>query len=96
MQLMLKNDGTAGPVTWPNGDINVLAWNYYAGNKRLVMALGPDATPAQDTGAVCADGPNTSIPIEEDSYTLASTHYGWDVATNPSAVLLNGSCPNGA
>lgn len=91
-QLMFAVDGTAGPVKCANGDVNVVAWTYYArdGHARL-LSLGPFATPQQALQAMCKDASST-IPLEDEAYQLARTYYGWRFAVDPSTAYPS-SCP---
>lgn len=91
-QLIFDADGNAGPLTCTNGDINVLAWQYYAKMNSSAMSLGPDATPSQVYRALCAGVYNTSFPIQDNIYALSATYYGWHFAVNPSDEINNGSC----
>ena len=57
------------------------------------MTLGPYATPAQVQEAVCSDAKAlSSLPITEDSYSLAASYYGWRFGTDPTSALLSGGC----
>ena len=91
-QLTFGVDGNASPVRCANGDLNVVAWDYFASNNLLVMALGPYATPGQVQEALCADLHHNTIPIETSSYQIAALYYGWTFALDPSAGLPNGEC----
>jgi hypothetical protein len=95
-QLQFGADGSAGPLLCPNGDINVLAWRWYATglgantSPFTVMALGPDATPVQVGQAMCADLPRGSIPTVTDAYHLAVAYYGWSFGYDLSQNLVLG------
>jgi tRNA A-37 threonylcarbamoyl transferase component Bud32 len=83
-QLMFAVDGTAGPVKCSNGNVNAVAWRYYARNgHRLILSLGGFATPQQALAAMCKDGSST-IPLEQEAYQLAKTYYQWQFAVDPS------------
>ena len=83
-QLMFAVDGTAGPVKCSNGDVNAVAWKYYARDgHRLILSLGSFATPPQALAAMCKDGSST-IPLEQEAYQLAKTYYQWQFAVDPS------------
>jgi predicted Ser/Thr protein kinase len=89
-QLMFAVDGTAGPVKCANGDVNVVAWKYYARDgHRRILSLGRFATPQQALDAMCNDGSST-IPLEQQAYLLAATYYGWQFAGDPSGAFANG------
>ena len=88
-QLSFGADGTASPVTCANGDVNVLAWRYYARDTHnRVLSLGPFATPDQVLRAVCGDRFST-LPIQTLSYQLAKAYYGWNFGVEPDTS----SCP---
>jgi hypothetical protein len=92
-QLTFGADGNVGPITCPDGDLNVLAWQQMAASNPLVMSLGPYATPSQVEEALCADLRTSTIPIETSAYKISALYYSWSFGIDPSAVLLNGGCP---
>jgi hypothetical protein len=92
-QLTFGADVTVGPISCPNGDINVLAWQGMAKDNPLIMTLGPYATPGQVEEAMCADLPNSTNPIEEDAYNISALYYGWSFGVDPSQILVSGGCP---
>jgi hypothetical protein len=92
-QLLFGADGSVGPITCANGDLNALAWQEIAKGNPLVMTLGPYATPGQVTEAMCADMRNSTIPIETSAYKISALYYGWQFGVDPSQTLLNGGCP---
>lgn len=92
MQLQIGADGSAGPLTCPNGRLNVLAWQRVAQGNPLVMALGPNATPDQALRAMCSDLHTSSIPIETSAYRLAALYYGWKFGVDPGQGYWAGSC----
>lgn len=90
-----SSNGSSGPITCANGELNVLAWKALAALEPKVMTLGYSATATQVQAALCADtGANVSNPIEETNYQIAALYYGWNFTTNPSVVLTNGTCVN--
>jgi hypothetical protein len=91
-QLTFSADGNAGPLTCPDGSLNVVAWADFAGNHPSVMSLGPDATPGDVVRAECADVAHSTIPIETSAVELATTYYGWKFAFDPTAGLPSGIC----
>lgn len=91
-QLQFGADGTAGPTTCANGDLNAVAWRYYAqsGDHNQVLSLGPFATPTQVIDAMCAEVSKSTIPMEQNAYQLARAYYGWNFAVDPSSSLVGG------
>ena len=89
-QLTFGADGTASPVKCANGDVNVVAWRYYARVAGHILAAGAFANPGQAIQAMCKDTSST-IPIEQMAYQLAQTYYGWQFAVDPSSEYP-GSC----
>ncbi|HUC87569.1 MAG TPA: hypothetical protein VMR95_00265 [Candidatus Binatia bacterium] len=90
-----SSNGDSGPVTCPNGDLNVDEWNVLAALEPSVFVLGYGASAAQVQAALCADvGANVSNPIEATVYQIAALYYGWNFTSNPSVVLTNGTCKN--
>jgi Protein kinase domain len=90
-QLTFGADGSAGPVKCANGDLNVIAWRYYARGQGRLLSLGRFATPEQVLQTMCNDR-NGTIPIEQMAYQLAKSYYGWSFGSDPSADYANG-CP---
>jgi hypothetical protein len=91
-QLSYAADGNASPLFCPNGEINRLAWKYFADLNLLVMALGSNATPSDVESALASDL-NGSNPIECSAYQLAYVYYGWRFAVDPTSGVLTGGCP---
>jgi hypothetical protein len=84
-RLFIAVNGTAGPLTCTNGNINVLAWRHYAKTDPLVMTLGPNATPETAGAAMCADiKGETTTSREEETYRIAAVYYGWNFALDPT------------
>lgn len=84
-QLEFAADGTAGPLTCLDGDLNVLAWEHYARIDRLVMSLGPEATPVQVGQAMCSDLTlETTVPEEEQAFAIANIYNNWNFAVAPT------------
>jgi len=92
-QLTFDADGNASPVLCQNGEINVIAWRYYAQGNSSVMSLGPNATPSQVFSALCADAYTSSYPIQDNVYILSAAYYGWNFAINPTSNLNGETCP---
>ena len=79
------------------GKLNTRAWDYFAKNSPLVMALGPNAIPDQVLRAMCSDlharpPEGSTIPIELSAYHLAATYYGWDFGVDPRQEFVDGNC----
>lgn len=95
-QLLYYEDGNATPLFCSNGDINVLAWRYFALMYPLVMMLGPDANPSEVKEALCADLDlnHSTAPIETSAYQLSIAYYGWKYvgAGMPSPHLWFNGC----
>lgn len=92
-QLTFDADGNASPLLCQNGEINVIAWRYYAQEGAAVMSLGPNATPSQVFSALCAAAYTSSYPIQDNVYILSATYYGWNFAINPISNLNGETCP---
>ncbi|MGA8206534.1 MAG: hypothetical protein WB801_04685 [Candidatus Dormiibacterota bacterium] len=91
-QLGFGGDGNAEPVLCSNGDVNVLAWNYFATIDSALLGLGRRATEEEVQSQLCSDLQHSTIPIEQSAYTLAKTYYGWRFAGDPISTLVNGAC----
>ncbi len=91
-QLQFGADGTAGPPTCANGDVNAVAWKYYAqgGDHDRVLSLGAFATPTLALQAMCAERTTTTVPQELMAYRLARAYYGWNFAVDPSSSYPGG------
>lgn len=74
-QLTFAVDGTAGPLTCANGDLNVLAWQHYAQAAEHLLSVGSFASPDQVLQAMCEDK-NSTVPVEQGAYKLAQAYYG--------------------
>ncbi len=90
--LAFGQDGTFEPLTC-GGDtaVNVVAWDNAAPISPSMLSLGPLATPNVVLAAFCTDLPHSTIPIEIQSYTLASTYYGWQF-TIPGTTFVGANC----
>jgi hypothetical protein len=90
--LSFGQDGTFEPLTCTGGSaLNVVAWDTAAPISPSMLSLGPLATPNAVLAAFCGDLPHSTIPIEIQSYTLASTYYGWQF-TIPGTTFVDASC----
>lgn len=93
-QLQVGADGNAGPISCSNGDLNQLAWQYFAKLNLNVMALGSDALPDEVLRAMCSDvksGGSTNV-IEVSAYNISALYYGWKFGVSPSQEFLAGNC----
>jgi hypothetical protein len=93
-QLIIGADGNAGPISCSNGELNQLAWEYFAKLNLDVMALGSDALPDQVLRAMCSDvqsGGSTRV-IEVSAYNISALYYGWKFGVSPSQEFLAGDC----
>lgn len=92
-QLSYGADGNTSPLFCSNGEINKLAWNYFAKINLRVMALGPNASPSDVEAAVSADMNGSSTgPIECSAYELAAVYYGWSFGVDPTSAVISGGC----
>jgi hypothetical protein len=99
-QLTFDSNGDSGPITCPDGDLNLTEWNALAALEPSIFTLGPSPTVAQVQAALCADtndsdsDANTSNSkiIEMTVYHIAQLYYGWSFTSDPTVVLSNGSC----
>jgi len=88
-------DGTAEPVTCPDGRPNLAADRYYRQMHLRVLALGQYATPVQVGAAICADMATgkTTFPIEARAVDLAYAEQGWHFGLDPASDVGPGLCP---
>lgn len=89
-------DGNSIPLSCPTGDLNVLAWNFYAPLATTVMALGRGVSASQVSRAMCADlKVNHATKNEEvNGALMASDYYGWNLSVVISTFVTgpNPSC----
>jgi hypothetical protein len=91
-RLSFAADGTAAPVTCPNGGVNIRAWQWYAKIGNEITELTTGATPSDVHTTACDDTSNGVSGAEEDDlYTMAAAYYGWHFSYNPTRNLE--SCP---
>jgi hypothetical protein len=98
--ISFQSNGNSGPVQCSSGDLNATEWNALAALEPSVMSLGYSATSAQVQNALCADASASSSDantknsnvVETTVYQITALYYGWNFASNPSAVLTNGTC----
>lgn len=91
-QLSYGADGNASPLFCSNGEINRLAWEYFAKGNPRVMALGPNASDSDVESAVSSDIVGSTGPIECSAFQLAYVYYGWSFGVNPTSGAIEG-CP---
>lgn len=93
-QLSYGADGNAAPLFCSNGEINRLAWSYFAKVNLRVTTLGPNASPSDVESAVSTDMNGSSTgPIECSAYQLAAVYYGWSFGIDPTSGAITGGCP---
>ncbi len=92
-QLSYGADGNVLPLFCSNGDINRLAWKYFADKRLMVMGLGIFAADTDVATAIRQDlsGQATS-QVECSAYQLASVYYGWGFVVDPTNGVLTGGC----
>lgn len=93
-QLLIGADGNAGPISCSNGELNEVAWQYFAKGNLDVMALGSDVLPDQVLRAMCSDvqsGGSTRV-IEVSAYNISALYYGWKFGISPSQEFQAGDC----
>ncbi len=89
------SNGTPGPVTCSNGDLNSQEWSTLSALEPSVLKLGYGASNSQVEAALCSDvQTNIKNNIELAAYHIAALYYGWNFTSDPSAVITNGTCVN--
>lgn len=91
-ELGFGGDGNASPVICRNGDVNVLAWSYFATVDSVLLGMGRRATEQEVQTQLCSDLEHSTVPVEQSAYKLAETYYGWRFARDPVSVLVDDSC----
>lgn len=93
--ISFNSDGSSGPISCPNGDINVTEWNALAALEPKILTLGYNASENQIEETLCSDvRANISNPIEKVNYQIASLYYGWQFNNDPTNVLGSAGCTN--
>jgi hypothetical protein len=95
-----NSNGTSGPLTCSNGDLNVLEWNALSALEPKVMTLSYGSTVAQIQAAMCTDANDSASDestadsnlIESITYQISAAYYGWGFNPSPTTVLSNASC----
>jgi hypothetical protein len=95
-----NSNGTSGPLTCSNGNLNVLEWNALSALEPKVMSLGYSATSAQVQAALCSDANDSASDesttdsnlIESITYQISAAYYGWNFNPSPTSVLSTSSC----
>ncbi|MGH7761744.1 MAG: hypothetical protein ACREOY_10080 [Candidatus Dormibacteraceae bacterium] len=86
-------NGDVSPLFCPSGEINTLAWSYFAQEQLGVMALGPHVTPTAVKTAVEQDLKTRASATRECSAAmLAAAYYGWGFHIQPTNGLRT-DCP---
>ena len=92
-QLTQLPDGSVSPLFCANGDVNRLAWRYFAGKNLRVMGLGLFAADTDVAAAIRQDlSGHAGDAVECGAYRLASVYFGWGFAVDPASGALPG-CP---
>jgi hypothetical protein len=83
-------DGNAGPVTCPDGSVNLAAVQYFNRMNLRVLKLGPKASSADITAAICQDvtARHTTIPVELSAVELVAAGERWHYAMPSSKDML--------
>jgi hypothetical protein len=78
-------DGSAGPITCPDGRPNLAADRYYRRFRLKILNLGADASPGDVATAICQDFAtrNTDGGIEQAAADLAQAEQNWHFAISP-------------
>jgi len=93
-QLTYRADGNASPLFCTNGDVNRLAWRYFADKRLTVMGLGIFAADTDVATAIRQDlSGHATDAVECSAYQLASVYYGWGFGVDPTIGILTGGCP---
>lgn len=94
--LTVGADGSAGPVTCPDGHLNQAAVSYYGSRdigENLWNLAGSQPSAQALNGAICNDlAENATIVEEETILQGLSTAYGWQVGPNPANDPQDGNC----
>jgi hypothetical protein len=87
-------NGNADPIFCTGGSLNVEAWTYLASNQPTLFLLGPKATLAEVTAAMCADVRASINSTVISTYELAAAYFGWSFDEDPTAILYSDpGCP---
>ncbi|HEY1419883.1 MAG TPA: hypothetical protein VGG90_04150 [Candidatus Dormibacteraeota bacterium] len=85
--------GNASPLFCAGGNLNRLAWRYYAGKQLSVMGLGIFAADTDVATALRQDlSGGAPSAVECNAYRLASAYYGWKFGFDPAAGILTPTC----
>lgn len=98
--VVYQSNGTSGPVTCGNGQLNVAEWNTLAALEPSVMSLGYSASAQQVRAAACTDASNSSsdasttnsYSIEDTVYQISALYYGWNFGSDPVAGISPSNC----
>jgi len=87
-------NGSVTPLFCSNGDVNRLAWRYFADKNLTVMGLGIFAADTDVATAIRQDlSGHATEAVECSAYQLASVYYGWGFGVDPTSGALAGGCP---
>ncbi|HKW58770.1 MAG TPA: hypothetical protein VJR46_03350 [Candidatus Dormibacteraeota bacterium] len=78
-------DGNATPLFCRGGEVNVLAWKFYANVSPSILGLGLNPTAGQVQAALCDDfnRSHATKVAEESGYAMATAYYGWAFNLKP-------------
>ncbi|MDA8185195.1 MAG: ATP-binding cassette domain-containing protein [Actinomycetota bacterium] len=93
-QLTYFADGNIGPLTCPNGGVNVVAWRSLELDDPI-FTLGRFANPEQVLATTCQYmNDNETLPIATSAEEIAAAYYGWKFSVNPINSIVFGGCPS--
>jgi hypothetical protein len=93
-QALTHANGSVSPLFCANGDINRLAWAYFANAQVRVLGLGIFASDTEVAAAVGQDVKGRATDSAEcDAYRLAVAYYGWSFGLDPTSGVIKGGCP---
>ncbi|MGA7912895.1 MAG: hypothetical protein WCC30_15305 [Candidatus Dormiibacterota bacterium] len=93
-QLTFLADGSVSPLFCSNGDVNRIAWRYFADKDLTVMGLGIFAADTDVATAIRQDlSGHATGAVECSAYQLASVYYGWGFGVDVTTGVLTGGCP---
>jgi hypothetical protein len=83
--LQYTANGNATPLFCRGGELNVLAWKFYASVSPSILGLGLNPTAGQVQAALCDDFNHShATKVEEQNgFALATAYYGWTFNITP-------------